>query len=172
MHNLKLKIMKNFVELITSNEWNALSKEQRIDELQRQIDGLKNETEYPVFCLSINNTNLFIVKFDGLTSGEVVKQGANEIGFKIDNFIAYTSKEDWKPLPYNKERGLYHTQLVWCWDYSTHSRRLGFYDAINDRSFDVNGRFHGSTWKNYEPFQGEWPQWAIEAHKTLEGLND
>ena len=161
--------MKNdLIKLLTSNEWNALTKEQRIDELQRQIDELKNE--HPVFCYSKEGTH--IVRFDGLKSGEVVKQGVLFFGYKSNFFCEHTDSKHFKPLPYNKDRGLYHTQLVWCWDDFTHSRLLCFYDAINDKNFDINGRRLGSSWKNYEPFQGEWPQWAIEAHKTLEGLND
>lgn len=163
--------MKNLVELITSNEWNALTKEQRIDELQRQIDVLKNETEYPVFCYNKLNRN--IVMFKKLTYGVVVKQGILEYGDRTNSFIEHTDESAWKTLPYNKERGLYHTQLVWCWQNSdTHDRTLSFYNAIDDSSFSYNGNPGGLDWENYEPYQGEWPQWAIEAHKTLEGLND
>lgn len=163
--------MKNLVELITSNEWNALTKKQRIKELQRQIDGLKNENEYPVFCYAKEGTH--IVRFDGLKSGEVVKQGILFFGYKSNFFCEHTDSKHFKPLPYNKERGLYHTQLVWCWlDVDTHERYLRFYDAINDRFFSFSGKQKGCTLENIEPYQGEWPQWAIEAHKTLEGLND
>lgn len=165
--------MKNLIELITSNEWNALSKEQRIDELQRQIDELKNETEYPVFCYLFDSKKPVIVRFDGLKSGEVIKQGYWEFGHKADDWNNFTNTDYWKQLPYNKERGLYHTQLVWCWQNSdTHDRTLSFYNAIDDSSFRYNGNPGGLDWENYEPYQGEWPQWAIEAHKTLEGLND
>ena len=162
--------MKNLVELITSNEWNALSKEQRIDELQRQIDGLKNETEYPVFCYAKEANH--IVRFDGLKSGVVVKKGFWKFGHKTDDWNPHTNTNVWKTLPYNKERGLYHTQLVWCWDDSTHEKTLSFFDAINNCVFSYKGELKGAMWNNYEPYQGEWPQWAIEAHKTLEGLND
>lgn len=162
--------MKNLVELITSNEWNALSKEQRIDELQRQIDGLKNETEYPVFCYSKEYSD--IVKFDGLTIGRVVKQGYNQLGTIHGKFMPHNDLKQWKPLPYNKERGLYHTQLVWCCDDSTHEKTLSFFDAINNCVFSYKGKLKGAMWNNYEIYQGEWPEWAIEAHKTLEGLND
>lgn len=163
--------MKNLVELITSNKWNALTKEQRIEELQRQIDEIKNETEYPVFCYSKESNH--IVRFDCLKSGEVVKQGCWEFGNKSKSWVEHIDKHHWKPLPYNKERGLYHTQLVWCWDDDIKGyRNLCFYNAVNDTSFNYKCELDGIKWDNYEPYQGEWPQWAIEAHKTLEGLND
>lgn len=165
--------MKNLVELITSNEWNALTKKQRIDELQRQIDELKNETEYPVFCYLFDSDKPIIVRFDGLKSGEVIKQGSLEFGHKADDWNPCTNKNIWEPLSYNKERGLYHTQLVWVWDKSIKGHRvLCFYNAVNDSTFNYKCELNGVKWNNYEPYQGEWPQWAIEAHKTLEGLND
>ena len=68
-----------------------------------------------------------------------------------------------------EEPELKDKQLVWCWDkFQTHQRIVGFYDAINDRPFTNRGRRKGISWENYEAFQGEYPDWAKEAYKTLE----
>ena len=58
-------------------------------------------------------------------------------------------------------------QLVWCWD-DTYVRELRFYDAKNKCPYRVDGQRDGLLFNNYEPYKGDWPEWAIEAQKTLE----
>ena len=69
--------------------------------------------------------------------------------------------EEWEPQ--DKE-------LVWCWDNYTHFyRELRFYDSKNNRTFrEITGERRGASYDNYEPFEGEWPDWAKEAYERLE----
>ena len=60
-------------------------------------------------------------------------------------------------------------QLVWVWDDDTTAgRNIRFYDAKNNCIFRLDGQRHGCEYDNYEPYEGEWPEWAKEAVKILE----
>ena len=64
--------------------------------------------------------------------------------------------------------GFFHGQLVWAWDRPhTHFRVLGFYDAENNSLFSIDGKKDSLVYDNYLPFEGNWPDWALEAYKTL-----
>ena len=49
----------------------------------------------------------------------------------------------------------------------THARRVVFYDAENSCSFSRQGEKNSFVYDNYLPFEGNWPDWALEAYKTL-----
>ena len=70
-------------------------------------------------------------------------------------------KLPWKP----KDK-----ELVWAWDkYSILGRAARFYDAKNNCVFFADdGRRNGTPFQHYAPYEGEWPEWAKEAVKSLE----
>ena len=64
--------------------------------------------------------------------------------------------------------------LVWCWDEAWKSvRTLRFYDAVNDTVFNIKGERNYDNpligYDYYERFQGEEPEWVIEARNNLKG---
>ena len=61
-------------------------------------------------------------------------------------------------------------ELVWVWDsHYEYGRQLRFYDAEYKTTFNVtSGKRGGSSYENYAPYEGEWPEWAKEAYKKLE----
>ena len=68
-------------------------------------------------------------------------------------------------LPYH----LKDKELVWAWDDEYIAKRcLVFFDSINDGCFSATGKRVGILYDNYEPFNGEYPQWAKEALVNLE----
>ena len=140
--------------------------EKKYAELGREIEALKSE--YPIYCLS--KASGAIVKFIGLHKGVVVKQNKlYNVGQKDDYWERHTNKNSWQQLEVCPETGFYDGQLVWSWeDDDTHRRVLRFYDVKNKRTFSYHGKRNGCYFHNYEPFQGNWPSWALEAFKTLE----
>lgn len=139
-------------------------------ELGKEIEALKVEKEfnYPIYCLSKKTKK--IVKFDELKSGIVVKQDyKHDVDFNSTFWIDHTDTDSWEQLKVCPETGFYDGQLVWCWDNEdTHYRALKFYDAINQNTFEYNGKEGVSTYDNYEAFEGNWPEWAVDAFETLE----
>lgn len=60
-------------------------------------------------------------------------------------------------------------ELVWAWDNNFECKRtLGFYDAKNFSLFGISGKREMCIRDNYEPFEGEWSEWAKEALSKLE----
>ena len=60
-------------------------------------------------------------------------------------------------------------ELVECWDEDdTHRHMFKFYDKVNSCTFRFNGTRDASDYDNYKKVEGEWPEWAVEAVKTLE----
>ena len=145
--------------------------EKKYQELGKEIEALKaqkEEVKYPIYCLSKTGTGL-IVKFDGLTSGTVVKNSKNNVGLNSGHWVKHTDAYYWEQLEVYKKTGFYDGQLVWGWDeYDTHKRILSFYDVKNKCTFTSEGKRSGFGWDYYEPFEGNWPQWAQKAFKTLE----
>ena len=155
--------MKNLKEL-----------EQKYLELGKEIEALKKqntekkEIKYPIYCKSINSS--LVVKFTGLESGELV---VNSNHFKIEEasntWRAHTDIKTWQQLDVCKETGFFDGQLVWCWeDDDTHSRLLRFYEAKHKGTYQFDGTRCGTRFNNYEPFEGNYPDWALEAFQTLE----
>ena len=154
--------MKNLKEL-----------EQKYLELGKEIEALKNqntekeEFKYPIYC-KVKNSSL-VVKFTGLQSGEVVINNYyHDAGDKKTTWISHEDTNYWQQLDVCEKTGFFDGQLVWCWDLNTHYRALKFYDAKNECTFYYNGTRNGSRYSNYEPFEGNYPEWALEAFQTLE----
>ena len=156
--------MKNLKEL-----------EQKYLELGKEIEALKKQnTEeekiaYPIYCKHIYSS--LVIKFTGLKSGEVVVNSGvhGDVGKKLNDWTEYTDINTWQQLDVCKKTGFFDGQLVWCWDNDeTHSRHLRFYDVKNKCAFDDDGNRNGYSYKNYEPFEGNYPDWSLEAFQTLE----
>ena len=155
--------MKNLKEL-----------EQKYLELGKEIEALKKqntekeEITYPIYC-KFKKSSL-VVKFTGLQSGEVVVNSKHyNIGDKSANWTRHTDTDIWQQLDVCKKTGFFDGQLVWCWQNEfTHSKHLRFYDVKYKCAYDYSGKKGGFGYDNYEPFEGNYPDWALEAFQTLE----
>ena len=155
--------MKNLKEL-----------EQKYLELGKEIEVLKKqntekkEFNYPIYCKSIGSS--LVVEFTRLNEGKVVVNSIyDSIGEYRTNWHDYNNNNVWQQLDVCKETGFFDGQLVWCWDNNdTHIRYLKFYDAKNECTYQCDGNRYGSVFDNYEPFKGNYPDWALEAFQTLE----
>ena len=155
--------MKNLKEL-----------EQKYLELGKEIEILKKqntekeEIKYPIYCKL--KKLLLVVKFTDLRTGEVVVNNKYEnIGNKHNDWRRHTDTDVWQQLDVCPETGFFDGQLVWCWDNEdTHFRVLKFYDAKNKCTYQFDGTKNGGNYENYEPFEGDYPSWALKAFQTLE----
>ena len=154
--------MKNLKEL-----------EQKYLELGKEIEVLKKQSEkeeikYPIYC-KLKDSSL-VVKFTDLRTGEVViNEERHNILRKRNDWIKHTDTNQWQKLDVCEKTGFFDGQLVWCWDNSqTHKRELKFYDVKNKCSYDFSGGKDGYNYNNYAPFEGNYPDWALEAFQTLE----
>lgn len=128
----------------------------------------KPEFEYPIFKRWKNSGE--IVKFAGMANGTTVFSSANyhAIGYYSDTFAIHTDKM-WEDIAYDKERDLWDGQPVYCWDTSTYTKVLGFYDAINKNQFASLGKRNGWNFDNYKAINPEhYTEWMIQAVSTLE----
>ena len=166
LHLLKItdknKFMKNLKEL-----------EQKYLELGKEIEALKKQSEkeeskYPIYC-KFKDSSL-VVKFTGLQSGEVVVHTyPHNVGDNRNDWIKHTDTDTWQQLDVCEKTGFFDGQLVWCWDNDeSHSRTLKFYDVKNKCAYYYNGSKEGNIYDNYAPFEGNYPDWALEAFQTLE----
>ena len=156
--------MKNLKEL-----------EQKYLELGKEIEALKKqntekeEIKYPIYCkLKVSS---LVVKFTELTTGEVVVNNNRhrQVGEKSTTWTSHTYTDIWQQLDVCEETGFFDGQLVWCWDNNdTHSRVLKFYEAKRKGTYQFDGTRYGVRFDNYEPFEGNYPDWALEAFQTLE----
>ena len=155
--------MKNLKEL-----------EQKYLELGKEIEALKKqnteeeEITYPIYC-KLKGSSL-VVKFTGLTLGKlVVNSKHTKIEETFKEWRIFTDINTWQQLDVCEETGFFDGQLVWCWDYNNaHYRTLKFYDAKNECTYCYDGTRAGDYYCNYEPFEGNYPDWALEAFQTLE----
>ena len=154
--------MKNLKEL-----------EQKYLELGKEIEALKKQSEkekfkYPIYC-KLKNFSL-VVKFTKLQSGEVIVNSKHyNIGDKSTTWRSHIDSDVWQQLDVCEKTEFFDGQLVWCWDdCNTHSRILRFYDAKNKCPYCYNGTKDGNGYSNYAPFEGNYPDWALEAFQTLE----
>ena len=155
--------MKNLKEL-----------EQKYLELGKEIEALKKQSEkeefkYPIYCK--NKYTSLVVKFTGLKSGEVVVSNMfhNKVGKKCNDWIEHTNDNIWQQLDVCEKTGFFDGQLVWCWQNEfTHSKHLRFYDVKYKCAYDYSGKKGGFGYDNYEPFEGNYPDWALEAFQPLE----
>ena len=153
--------MKNLEEL-----------EKKYLELGREIRVLKieknSETNYPIYCL--NKKHKYVVKFTDLNKGILIRELiGNGLSIEDNKWVSHTDTDVWQQLDVCPETGFYDGQLVWVWDEEdTHFRSLNFYDAKNTCTYSCDGDRDGGVYDNYEPYEGNWPEWALEAFKTLE----
>ena len=155
--------MKNLKEL-----------EQKYLELGKEIEALKKQFaekekfNYPIYCKSIDSS--LVVEFTRLNEGKVVVNSRyDNIGEYRTNWHDYNNNNVWKQLGVCEKTGFFDGQLVWCWSHNdTHSRYLRFYDVKNKSTFYYNGTRNVTRFGNYEPFEGNYPDWALEAFQTLE----
>ena len=155
--------MKNLKEL-----------EQKYLELGKEIEALKKqnteeeEIAYPIYC-KLKHSSL-VVKFTELQSGEVAVDGkCYKTKATIFDCKECTDTRFWQQLDVCEKTGFFDGQLVWCWDNDdTHVRTLRFYDVKNKCTYQFDGNRYGSVFDNYEPFEGNYPDWALEAFQTLE----
>ena len=148
--------------------------EQKYQELGKEIEALKKQNiekekiTYPIYC-KVKHSSL-VVKFTELQSGEVVVDGkCYKTKATIFGCKECTDTRFWQRLDVCKKTGFFDGQLVWCWDDEhTHSRVLRFYDAKNKCTYHYLGRRGGSSYHNYSPFEGNYPDWALEAFQTLD----
>lgn len=153
--------MKNLKEL-----------EQKYLELGKEIEALKKqntekeEFTYPIYCKRIGSP--LVVKFVGLKSGEVVFGSIYNVGYKSNDWIKHTDISIWQQLEVCEKTGFFDGQLVWCWDNDdTHTRQLRFYDVKYKCTYMFDGDKNGGEYDNYAPFEGNYPDWALEAFQTL-----
>ena len=144
-------------------------------EMIKEIKALPDEPEfeYPLFMKSKNNGQ--IVKFTSLYEGVVVWRGdfvgCDAVGYVSNLWTAHTDTTTWEPVPYDKDRCLWHGQPVEVWDaVATHERHRRFYDAINKSVFTFKGKTNSPyVWDNIEAIPPEeYKPWMYEAYKTLE----
>ena len=155
--------MKNLKEL--EQKYLELGKE--IEALKKQSD--KEDFKYPIYCKHIYSS--LVIKFTGLQTGEVVVNSVvhGDVGKKLNDWTEHTNIYIWQQLNVCPETGFFDGQLVWCWDNNdTHVKCLKFYDAKHECTYQFDGNRYGSVFDNYEPFEGNYPDWALEAFKTLE----
>ena len=159
----KKKIMKNLKEL-----------EQKYLELGKEIEALKKQNteeekfNYPIYCKHTYTS--LVIKFTELQSGEVIVNNKIHDKGKISStWNRHTDINTWQQLDVCEETGFFDGQLVWCWDNNdTHVKCLKFYDAKHECTYQCDGNRYGSVFDNYEPFEGNYPDWALEAFQTLE----
>ena len=154
--------MKNLKEL-----------EQKYLELGKEIEALKKQSEkeesnYPIFCKNKNSS--LVVRFTSLREGEVVVNNKyQDTGDKHNDWIIDTDADTWQQLDVCEKTGFFDGQLVWCWDDDdTHSIILRFYEAKHKCTYQFDGTRGGTRFNNYEPLEGNYPDWALEAFQTLE----
>ena len=156
--------MKNLKEL--EQKYLELGKE--IEVLKKQNSEKEKEFEYPIYC-KLKDSSL-VVKFKWLRQGKtVVNNTFNNVGNKSSVWQNHSETNVWQQLDVCEKTGFFDGQLVWCWDNDdTHVRVLKFYDVKNKRTYTISGKRNGFVFDNYEAFEGNYPDWALEAFQTLE----
>ena len=154
--------MKNLKEL-----------EQKYLELGKEIEALKKQSEkeefkYPIYCKDKNSSR--VIKFISLNLGKVVINNKFcDVGEEDTYWKNHIDNDIWQQLDVCEKTGFFDGQLVWCWeDDDTHSRILRFYEAKHKGTYQFDGTKDGCVYSNYEPFEGNYPDWALEAFQTLE----
>ena len=138
------------------------------DKLAARLAELPEEFDYPLYMQSSRG---YIIKFTDLRTGEVIKQGEgtpDELGYIYNHWTRHQDRSVWTPIAFNKERGLYDKQLVWCtYNHSKGMPSLLFYDAINDSAFYSDGGRNGPIPKSLTPATVDEP-WVQVAYNKLQ----
>ena len=141
-------------------------------EMIKEIKALPDEPEFEYQLFMKNIIDKVIVKFSSLQEFEVVWSTFGDIGRKSIHIYKHTDTSVWQPVPYDKERCLWHGQPVEVWnDIDTNGRIQVFYDAKSNRPFTTNGKKTTYKWDNIVAIPPEeYKPWMFEAYKTLEGI--
>jgi len=135
----------------------------------------KTRLRYPICKRDIEAG--VIVLFDGPYSGKFLWTSGYENISVGEEYATLTSCHDaecwqgWQDWPYDHERNLFHGQPVWAWDDSYVSKFFGFYDAINETVFMVDGNISTTTlfFENYQAFDpSDYKEWMFEAFGRLD----
>jgi hypothetical protein len=106
-----------------------------------------------ILCVDCPNTEFPVISMD--QCGQIHYHTANG----RNEWTTISLIEVWQPQ--DKE-------LVWAWDYTdTVSRRLSFYDKINNSLFTNNGLRNGHTYDNYAKVK-HIEQWMLDAQAELQ----
>lgn len=148
-----------------------------LEDIKRIFEKLNQpEFEYPIYKKGTKNG--LIVKFIGLTSGEVIAEGSGTgslaVGTKSDCFFSHTESAFWQdfdPEELNKPKDK-DGVFAWNNDY-TAMHHAGFYNAKHDCLFNAKGlREKFNTDLKFDKYQtipkDQWPDWMHEAYKLLE----
>ena len=123
-------------------------------EMIKEINALPDESEFEYPLFKRNKADKNTVMFTSFYNYEVVWSYCGnkaEIGRKGTHIYAHTQTDVWQPVPYDKERGLWHGQPSAGWDdEDTHFKAYGFYDAINKCMFSIYGTLEGTECDNIE----------------------
>lgn len=144
---LEINKIKGFeMKTIKINNVSVEVTEEQLIEALKEFD--KPEFDYPICCKSKIWGS--VVLFTDLRKGTVLCKGNSfhKVGFT--SWTSHTDRYSWEEIPYDKERGFYHKQLIYCWDDDdTHCVDLKFYDAINKYPFTHRGKPNGYEYQNY-----------------------
>jgi len=152
-----------------NSQWELLTYEETNELLT--TDNIEPTYTYPLYKKDVKSN--LIVKFDGLTSG-IVMRGVKH-RWRTDeshtNWVTHTDTSHWAPIKYNETLGIFDKQLCECWDnHMTHSRAIRFYSVEKGGAYTPDGKnIYGSKYHNMKPIPfDQYPEWALEAEKTLE----
>ncbi len=112
-----------------------------------------------------------VIKFLGEAKGRVVLTTTDklETGQLLAYIPRYTDTEWWDDVVYNKSRKLFDGKLIWCFESKNDLVGVAkFYDAVNNCTFDEEGKRGGSRFKYYDSYDGKMPAWALKAYPQLE----
>lgn len=151
---------------------NIEGKDFNIEQLKELIKNSESNVGYPIYCEYLGTDE--VAKFTSSDEATIVKNSSRiPLGFIVGQVLTgctpHTDRNEWKQLPICPKTGFFHGQLVWAWDRDyANVRMLLFYNANKSCIFPFTNGSATFAYDNYLPFEGNWPDWALEAHKTLE----
>ena len=158
-----------------TNEWIPVLINDPNEKFEYHSDMYRVEEDtYPIY----KKNDFMVVKFTNEIKREVVfvfNRDKALFNAKVESYrvlrieIKDIDDGQWEDVLYNREKGLWDGQPVWCYDkdYET-IKSLGFYDAKHNRLFDVIGSRCGNIYDNYKPYPHLTDDWVIEAYNRLE----
>jgi hypothetical protein len=166
-----MKSLDQHLEEINNMRKELASIEAEVDKLREQCKQ-KPGFKYPIYMQSKHNKE--VVKFTSLTTGVVVVASKfssdRSVGYRASDWVEHTNTATWQPIAFDEQLGIADKQLCECWDNGyTSGRALRFYSAKNKFAYTVEGKKAWVHYDNYLPIPyADYPDWAIEAEKTLE----
>lgn len=139
--------------LSTCNGWITLDND-FVQDYEDDLEfRLKPKEEYPIFKINDlgeiwkftdKDTSICMLS-DDLICTTVDK---NFTGSKFD----INDSNYWNTIPYNKERGLYHKQPIWCWlNDDKYGRSIRFYNFYKDELISPCDSNYSHGFQNIEP---------------------